>query len=268
MVGEAEGAGEQEARRMQGKAGAPPPLCTPAQRPTQLPTCYLLYKYFLNYQRILVSTFCAWLVSRSKGDRDRMESRTEKETKKGEKERQMERWRESDREKAGQRWGEKAEPKSVAPEQRRAEAKSHERKPGSEHPAESRGGRDRGIMTSEEPGLWEGRGEPGSEGTWGRGGQEFRGQGCGVPGVQEESHGPVGRHREAAMEITVVKGCCGAWRSQTVTGNRSWVGRPRSLGLTEDTEVRGRVLGEKGAFWAQGLRCQAELGPEQELEGH
>lgn len=80
---------------MQGKAGAPPPLCTPAEHPTQLPACYLLYKYFLNYQRILVSTFCAWLVSRSKGDRDRMESRAEKETKKeGEKERQMERWRE------------------------------------------------------------------------------------------------------------------------------------------------------------------------------
>lgn len=94
VVGEAEGAGEQEARRMQGKAGAPPPLCTPAQRPTQLPTCYLLYKYFLNYQRILVSTFCAWLVSRSKGDRDRMESRTEKETKKGE----TGRWRGGERE--------------------------------------------------------------------------------------------------------------------------------------------------------------------------
>lgn len=115
---------------MQGKAGAPPPLCTPAERPSQLPACYLLYKYFLNYQRILVSTFCAWLVSRSEGDRDRMESRTEKETKKGEKERQMERWRETvtecQRQSRTDRWGEKAELKSVAPEQSRAEAKSHE----------------------------------------------------------------------------------------------------------------------------------------------
>ena len=83
---------------MQGKAGAPPSLCTPAERPSQLPACYLLYKYFLNYQRILVSTFCAWLVSRSEGDRDRVESRTEKETKKeGEKEAERERWKESDR---------------------------------------------------------------------------------------------------------------------------------------------------------------------------
>lgn len=69
-----------------GRQGHPPPLCTPAERPSKLPACYLLYKYFLNYQRILVSTFCAWLVSRSEGDRDRIESRTEKETKKGEKE--------------------------------------------------------------------------------------------------------------------------------------------------------------------------------------
>lgn len=97
---------------MQGKAGAPPPFCTPAERPSRLPACYLLYKYFLNYQRILVSTFCAWLVSRSKGDRDRMESRTEKETKKGgEKERQMERCREivteNARDKAGQTDGER-----------------------------------------------------------------------------------------------------------------------------------------------------------------
>lgn len=97
---------------MQGEAGAPPPLCTPAQRPTQLPACYLLYKYFLNYQRILVSTFCAWLVSRSKGDRDRMESKTEKETKKGEKreangEVERERVTESARDKAGQTDGER-----------------------------------------------------------------------------------------------------------------------------------------------------------------
>lgn len=108
---------------MQGKAGAPPPLCTPAQRPTQLPTCYLLYKYFLNYQRILVSTFCAWLVSRSKGDRDRMESRTEKETKKGEKERQMERWRERVTERKQDRDGERKQNQSQWPPSR------EERKP-------------------------------------------------------------------------------------------------------------------------------------------
>lgn len=52
----------------------PPPLCTPLSAPPGS-TCYLLYKYFLNYQRILVSTFCAWLVSRSEGDRDRMKSK-------------------------------------------------------------------------------------------------------------------------------------------------------------------------------------------------
>lgn len=96
---------------MQGKAGAPPPLCTPAERPTQLPACYLLYKYFLNYQRILVSTFCAWLVSRSEGDRDRMKSRREKETKKEEKEADGEMEREivtdSSRDKAGQTDGER-----------------------------------------------------------------------------------------------------------------------------------------------------------------
>lgn len=59
-----------------------------------------------------------------------MQSRTEKETKKGEKERQMERWREivteCQRQSRTDRWGEKAELKSVAPEQSRAEAKSHE----------------------------------------------------------------------------------------------------------------------------------------------
>lgn len=98
---------------MQGKAEAPPPLCTPAERPSQLPTCYLLYKYFLNYQRILVSTFCAWLVSRSKEDRDRMESIVEKETEKGEKRREadeeMERGTETEsaRDKAGQTDGER-----------------------------------------------------------------------------------------------------------------------------------------------------------------
>lgn len=30
---------------------------------------------------------------------------------------------------------------------------------------------------------------------------------------------------------------------------------PGAQDSLEDTEVRGRVLGEKGAFWAQGLRC-------------
>lgn len=59
-----------------------------------------------------------------------MESRTEKETKKGEKERQVERRRERvtecQRQSRTDRWGEKAELKSVAPEQSGAEAKSHE----------------------------------------------------------------------------------------------------------------------------------------------
>lgn len=81
-AGEAEVGESRKPEHMQGKAGAPPPLCTPAERPSQLPACYLLYKYFLNYQRILVSTFCAWLVSRSEGYRDRIESRTEQKTKK------------------------------------------------------------------------------------------------------------------------------------------------------------------------------------------
>lgn len=109
----AEGGDSGKAEHMQGKAEAPPPLCTPAERPSQLPTCYLLYKYFLNYQRILVSTFCAWLVSRSKEDRDRMESIVEKETEKGEKRREadeeMERGTETEsaRDKAGQTDGER-----------------------------------------------------------------------------------------------------------------------------------------------------------------
>lgn len=59
-----------------------------------------------------------------------MESPTENETKKRGRGRWRERWRDSDRESQRRsrtdRWGEKAEPKSVAPEQSGAEAKSHE----------------------------------------------------------------------------------------------------------------------------------------------
>lgn len=90
------------------KQGTPTPL-HPSLAPLPAPTCYLLYKYFLNYQRILVSTFCAWLVSRSEGDRDRMERTTEKETKK----RGRGRWRDGEtvtetaRDEAGQTDGER-----------------------------------------------------------------------------------------------------------------------------------------------------------------
>lgn len=88
--------------------------------------------------------------------------------------------RESDREKAGQRWGEKAEPKSVAPEQRRAEAKSRER----------RQIWNLGLSTRQRAGAvgtgdhdQRGAGSLGGEGMsqdlrgHGEGGQEFRGQG-------------------------------------------------------------------------------------------
>lgn len=82
----------------------------------------------------------------------------------------MERWRESDREYQRQsktdRWGEKAELKSVAPEQSRAEAKSHESRQTWNlglSTQQRAGAVGTVIMTSEELGLWEGKGRSGSE---------------------------------------------------------------------------------------------------------
>lgn len=66
----------------------------------------------------------------------------------------------------------------------------------------------------------------------------------------------MGSHREAGMEITVVKGCCGGLAIRESYWEQELGGQtPGAQDSLEDTEVRGRVLGEKGAFWAQGLRC-------------
>lgn len=152
---EAKGGEQQDAQRMQGEAGHPTPL-HPGLATLPAPASYLLYKYFLNYQRILVSTFCAWLVSRSEGDRDRVESTTEKEKpRKEEADGEIDSDRECQRQSRTDRWGEKAELKSVAPEQSGAEAKSRENRqvwnPGPS--TRRRTGAGAGTVAREKPGL-------------------------------------------------------------------------------------------------------------------
>lgn len=166
--GEAEGGKQQEARAHAGRSRAPPSLCTPSLAPLPAPACYLLYKYFLNYQRILVSTFCAWLVSRSEGDRDRMESPTENETKKRGRGRRRdgETVTERARDEAGQTDGERKQNQSQWPRSR-VERKPRAMRVGRSGtrvsaPGKERGGRgwggQAGFVTREKSGLCRGGG--------------------------------------------------------------------------------------------------------------
>lgn len=114
----------------------------------------------------------------------------------------------------------------MAPEQSRAEAKSHESR--QIWNLGLRPGREQGqwglvITTNEKPGLREGKGWSGSEGTWGNG--------------REGAHRPGVRDPWGLGGISRVWGCrCGqgwkspwskvgggAWQSQEVIENGGWV---------------------------------------------